>query len=54
MIPVMNGVLTLILIVIFIGIWVWAWSGRNKAAFDQMARLPLEENETLKEDAHVK
>ena len=50
----MNGLLTLLLMVIFIGIWVWAWSGRNKAAFDKMAHLPLDKNETLSGERHVK
>lgn len=54
MIPIINGVLTLILMVIFIGIWVWAWSGRNKATFDKMANLPLEENKTIGGGSHVK
>lgn len=27
----------------FIGIVVWAWSGRRQAAFDEAARLPLDE-----------
>ena len=26
---------------VFIGIVVWAWSRRNKAAFDEAARLPF-------------
>jgi cytochrome c oxidase cbb3-type subunit 4 len=40
----LNGVLTLLLLILFVGIWIWAWSSKNKAKFDQMARLPLEES----------
>lgn len=39
-----SGIFTGSLIVIFLAIWAWAWSKSNKAAFDKMAHLPLEEN----------
>lgn len=44
MMGIFNGVMTLILIILFLGICVWAWSSRNKVKFEQMARLPLEED----------
>lgn len=28
----------------FIGIWYWAFSSRNKARFDEAARLPFEQD----------
>ena len=28
----------------FIGIWYWAFSRRNKARFDEAARLPFEQD----------
>ncbi len=34
---------TLALFACFVGIALWAWSGRRKHAFDEAARLPLEE-----------
>lgn len=34
---------TLALFACFVGIVLWAWSGRRKHAFDEAARLPLEE-----------
>jgi cytochrome c oxidase cbb3-type subunit IV len=40
----LSGVVTAILIVLFVGVWAWAWSSRRKSQFDQMARLPLEED----------
>lgn len=50
MIPILNGVLTLLLIIIFLGIWAWAWSGRNKETFEKMSRLPLEESENNEDE----
>jgi cytochrome c oxidase cbb3-type subunit 4 len=43
MIGVVRGVLTLILMVCFIALTAWAWSGRRKAQFESMARVPLED-----------
>ena len=40
---VISGLLTLFLIIIFLGIVFWAYSKRNKTAFDEMAKLPLED-----------
>lgn len=54
MIPIVNGVLTLMLIIVFIGIWGWAWSSRNKASFEKMAYLPLEENDNVDGESDVK
>jgi len=36
---------TVLAFAVFIGITVWAWSARRKAAFDEAARLPLDEEE---------
>ena len=38
-----HGLWTAALLVIFIGIVVWAWSGKRKRAFDEAARIPLED-----------
>ncbi len=32
-------------LVSFVGIVLWAWSARNKARFDEAARLPFESEE---------
>jgi cytochrome c oxidase cbb3-type subunit 4 len=40
----LSGVFTALLIVLFIGLFAWAWSGRRRAAFDEAAALPLEED----------
>ena len=56
----LSGLITLFLMLIFIGIWVWAWRPENKAAFDETARLALEDesgdmaivaNDARKQDA---
>jgi cytochrome c oxidase cbb3-type subunit 4 len=39
----MRSVMTLVGFLTFIGIIVWAWSKRNKADFDEAARLPFKD-----------
>jgi cytochrome c oxidase cbb3-type subunit IV len=36
-----RGLVTLAFMLAFIGLVVWAWSGRRKAHFEEMARMPL-------------
>jgi cytochrome c oxidase cbb3-type subunit 4 len=38
------GLVTGTLMITFIGIVVWAWSKRSARAFEEAARLPLEED----------
>ena len=45
MIGLIRGMVTLSLLLVFIGLAVWAWSGRRRDMFEQMARLPLEEDD---------
>jgi cytochrome c oxidase cbb3-type subunit 4 len=40
----LSGIVTAILIVLFLGVWVWAYSSRQRARFEEAARLPLEED----------
>jgi len=42
------GLITALLIVIFCGIVGWAYSGRRKNEFEQMARLPLDDEASEK------
>ena len=42
----LSGLFTGLLILIFIGLFAWAWSSRRRAAFDEAAALPLEEDTT--------
>jgi len=46
MIGLVRGMITLSLLLLFIALAVWAWSGRRKDLFDQMAHLPLDDEET--------
>ena len=39
----LPGIITGLLIVLFLAGWAWAWSPRRKRAFDDAARLPLQE-----------
>ncbi|KAF1709255.1 CcoQ/FixQ family Cbb3-type cytochrome c oxidase assembly chaperone [Pseudoxanthomonas kalamensis DSM 18571] len=40
-----SGIVTAVLMILFLAGWAWAWSPRRKAAFDEAARLPLENDE---------
>lgn len=44
-ISIVRGILTLVLMLAFITLVVWLYSKRNKAAFDEASRVPLEEDE---------
>ncbi len=39
-----RGIVTLLLLVAFVALVAWAWSKRRKAAFDELARMPLEDD----------
>lgn len=39
-----RGIVTAVLLGLFIWLVVWAWSKARKPAFDEAARLPLEED----------
>ena len=43
-ITTMRIVATLASMACFIGIWAWAWARRNRARFDEAARLPFEQD----------
>jgi len=38
-----QSVWTIVVMVTFLGIVAWAYSGKRKSAFDEAARLPLED-----------
>lgn len=38
------GGLIVVLMVAFIGIWAWAWLPRHKPAFNELAKLPMEDD----------
>ena len=39
-----HAVLTVLMMVAFIALIVWAWSGKRRQAFDEAARLPLDDD----------
>ena len=41
----LRSIVTVVAFAIFIGIVLWAYSDRSKAAFDQAARLPFDEED---------
>ena len=38
--------LTVAMLVAFVALIVWAWSGKRRRAFDEAARLPLEDDDS--------
>ncbi|WP_374012920.1 cbb3-type cytochrome oxidase subunit 3 [Pseudoxanthomonas koreensis] len=42
----MSGIVTLLLLLLFVGVWAWAWLPRNRAGFDEAARLALDDSQT--------
>jgi cytochrome c oxidase cbb3-type subunit 4 len=41
----LNEVSTVVMFVAFIAIVAWAWSSKRKAAYDEAARVPLEDDD---------
>jgi len=41
---------TMVVFALFIGIAVWAYSGRNQATFDEAARIPLDDDDSIAHD----
>ena len=39
--------MTVVMFLVFLGIVFWAYSRKRKSAFDEAARLPFEEDETM-------
>ncbi|MCU0761949.1 MAG: cbb3-type cytochrome c oxidase subunit 3 [Hydrogenophaga sp.] len=40
----LRSIVTVLSLACFLGIVVWAWSRKNKADFDEAARLPLHDD----------
>jgi cytochrome c oxidase cbb3-type subunit 4 len=40
---------TVVMFATFVGIIVWAWSGKRRRAFEEAARLPLEDDDAAAE-----
>ncbi len=39
----LSGIITGLLLALFVGGCIWAWSPKHKRAFDQAARIPLQD-----------
>lgn len=39
------GAFIVLMMLTFIGIWIWAWLPRHKRSFDELARLPMEDED---------
>ena len=46
-----SSVMTVVMLVVFLGIVAWAYSSKRRAAFDEAARVPLEDDEAPGERA---
>ncbi len=44
---IIHSYWTVVLFATFIGIWVWAWSDKRKKAFDEAARLALDDDDEV-------
>ena len=44
-----RGLGTLVLLLAFLGLVFWAYSKRRKADFDELARMPLEDDPPVKD-----
>jgi cytochrome c oxidase cbb3-type subunit 4 len=42
------GVMTAVLLIAFLGVVVWAYSKKRRRAFDEAARLPLQDDGEVK------
>lgn len=45
-INVMRSAVTVVSLLIFLGIVAWAWSKRNRAAFEDAANLPFQDEQS--------
>ncbi|KHD06826.1 Cbb3-type cytochrome oxidase component [Candidatus Thiomargarita nelsonii] len=56
-VAILQSVWTIVVMVIFLSVVVWAYSRKRKAEFDEAARLPLDDDDsveaTVKEKHHV-
>lgn len=47
----LAGVMIVLMMLSFIGIWIWAWRKYHKPVFDQMAQLPMQDEDLPADDA---
>jgi len=55
--PLIHSIWTIVVMVVFLGIVVWAYSSKRQVKFDEAARLPLDDDDSIetmaKEKRHV-
>jgi cytochrome c oxidase cbb3-type subunit 4 len=55
--PLIHSIWTIVVMVLFLGIVVWAYSSKRQVKFDEAARLPLDDDDSIetmaKEKRHV-
>ena len=39
------GVMIVLMLLTFVGIWIWAWLPHHRREFNDLSRLPLQEDE---------
>jgi len=39
-----SGIMTALLLILFTGICIWSWSAGRKNAFEELSKLPLEDD----------
>jgi len=44
------GVTIVVIMLTFIGIWIWAWLPHHKDEFSELARMPLDDDESPQAD----
>ena len=50
----LRGLFTVLMLLIFVGIFLWAYSKNRKQAFDEAARLPLEDDDALNSNGNTR
>ncbi|NJO14315.1 MAG: cbb3-type cytochrome c oxidase subunit 3 [Thioploca sp.] len=53
--PLIHSIWTIVVMVVFLSIVVWAYSSKRQVKFDEAARLPLDDDdsvETLAKEKH--
>lgn len=55
--PLIHSIWTIVVMVVFLSIVVWAYSSKRQVEFDEAARLPLDDDDSVetiaKEKRHV-
>ena len=44
-----QAIWTIVVMVIFIGITLWAWSSKRKDKFNEAARIPMDDDEPVRQ-----